>query len=527
MLPVSALFYVLCGCGAGRIPASEETLIETVLSGTPYEGAEDAEAEIFFEVPENIPGILIDRTGYACESSKQVIFTGEGVAESFQVVNAATGEVAYTGEIRQRRAQSTAGEAVWRGDFTELETPGDYYITTEGLGRSYTFSIRGDLYEEQLSTALAALHLMRCGDMAAAACHRSETALEVGDAVVDVSGGWHTDGSYNKDTLCGAGMIQNLLMAYECESSVFTDAAGLAQSGNGIPDLLDEIRYETDWLLKMQDESGAVSAGVFMTGVTDYSDPSVDQAVAQIGEMSDEATVLFACALSHFGAIYRAYDADYADRCLYRAEQAYQYLEGRRESGSLTLGNEAWYMVNAELFKTTAKEEYHDEILHLLGDSMFPLESSGRIGGINPVFFGDYAYLTTGRYADREICGRIMDQIMSVVRDIADSSSADPYLVDAPGEGMQRNVTILQRMQLLTYVNCFITNREYRTVIQEHMHYLGGRNAGSEIYVTDYGVRTGEPSEEYYILADDRELYYDSVRIMILSSIDNRYIQVE
>jgi len=518
---------MLTGCGLRKSPVAEETLIETVLSGTPYEEGAETETVIDFPVPDNIPGILIDRTGYECESSKQVIFTGDGVGDSFSVVNADSGAVVYSGEIRQRSAANAAAPAVWRGDFSEFETPGDYYITTEGLGRSYTFTIRNDHYALQLADSLKALHSMRCGDPSVGACHTGESAVALADSVVDVSGGWHTDGRYDKDTLTGAGMVQNLLMAYECEPAAFTDGMGLPQSGNGIPDLLDEIRYETDWLLKMQDESGAVSSGVSTSEVTDYSDPVADRAQMQIGGVAEEPTLLFACALAHFGAIYRNYDADYADRCLFSAEQAYQYLKEIRDGDEAAIGNEAWFMVNAELFKTTAKDEYHDEILEILKSGVLPLESSGRIGGINPVFFGDYAYLTTGRYADREICGKIMHQIMTTVRDITDASASDPYLIDAPGTGIVRNETILQRMLLLTYVNCFITNREYRTVIQEHMHYLGGRNERSEIYLTDYGVRTKEADAEYYCVADDKELYYTSVRMVILSSIDNRYIQVE
>ena len=76
-------------------------------------------------------------------------------------------------------------------------------------------------------------------------------------AVRDVSQGWYDAGDYGKYTPFAAGPIVDLLDAYGSFPFVFGDDTNIPESGNGRPDLLDEVKWELDWLLKMQDaESG-------------------------------------------------------------------------------------------------------------------------------------------------------------------------------------------------------------------------------------------------------------------------------
>ena len=81
------------------------------------------------------------------------------------------------------------------------------------------------------------------------------------DVAKDVSGGWHDAGDYGRYVVPGAKAVQDLLLTYEdSEYAAKDDAIGIPESGNGVPDVLDEVRYELDWMLKMQDET---SGGVY------------------------------------------------------------------------------------------------------------------------------------------------------------------------------------------------------------------------------------------------------------------------
>ena len=70
----------------------------------------------------------------------------------------------------------------------------------------------------------------------------------------DVSGGWHDAGDYGRYVVAGAKTVQDLMLAYE-DYGIANDDMNIPESGNGVPDILDEARYELDWMLKMQEPS--------------------------------------------------------------------------------------------------------------------------------------------------------------------------------------------------------------------------------------------------------------------------------
>lgn len=57
----------------------------------------------------------------------------------------------------------------------------------------------------------------------------------------------------------GAKSVADLLIAYDANPELFSDSIGIPESGNGVPDVADEVRYELEWMLKMQDsQTGGV-----------------------------------------------------------------------------------------------------------------------------------------------------------------------------------------------------------------------------------------------------------------------------
>ncbi|MBN2442151.1 MAG: glycoside hydrolase family 9 protein, partial [Spirochaetales bacterium] len=74
----------------------------------------------------------------------------------------------------------------------------------------------------------------------------------------DFSGGWYNAGDYGKWTHCSSVVVANLLWLYILNPFVRTDDLGIPESGNNIPDLLDEARWGLTWLLKMQNADGSV-----------------------------------------------------------------------------------------------------------------------------------------------------------------------------------------------------------------------------------------------------------------------------
>ena len=205
------------------------------------------------------PSIITDQVGYQPEETKTAVFRDVTNETSFSVVNQDSGKVVYTGELSASKFNSMANETDWTGDFSAITEPGTYYITCGGLDQSYSFTISEDVYDGLLDDTVRMLYLQRCGTeieddtFSHAACHNTLATVYHTSDKIDVSGGWHDAGDYGRYVVPGAKSVADLLIAYGQNPGMFSDSIGIPESGNGVPDVLDEARYELEWMLKMQD----------------------------------------------------------------------------------------------------------------------------------------------------------------------------------------------------------------------------------------------------------------------------------
>ena len=194
------------------------------------------------------------------------------------------------------------------------------------------FEIGQEPYEALFSKVFRQYYFNRCGltlstelagEAAHNACHLREAQMKE-EAMIkqDVSGGWHVDEIGSRDVAKGCQAVNSLLLAYELYPEAIGDDMGIPESGNNVPDVLDEVKYEIDWLLKMQDaKSGAVYASV----------SSVDSKAAgyilYIDGITMDATIRFAATMAKFSYLYQSYDREFATLCLQAADRAYRYVE--------------------------------------------------------------------------------------------------------------------------------------------------------------------------------------------------------
>lgn len=230
--------------------------------------------------------IKIDHFGYRTTDQKIAYFTANP-GSSAGVYNAATNALVYSNvTITSKGADQTSpvisGDTLWWVDFSSFTTPGQYYIMSTGLNeQSYNFQISDCIYQAPMTATLKALYYQRCGTDKPAqyaganwadadACHTGDAqcspapdcTFPVNYGTLDLSGGWHDAGDYNKyigSSPCdgwggdSGSTLHYLLTAYEWNPGLFPDSqTNIPESGNGIPDILDECKWELDWYLKMQ-----------------------------------------------------------------------------------------------------------------------------------------------------------------------------------------------------------------------------------------------------------------------------------
>ncbi|HSY61606.1 MAG TPA: glycoside hydrolase family 9 protein, partial [Cytophaga sp.] len=118
----------------------------------------------------------------------------------------------------------------------------------------------------------------------------------------DLHGGWYDAGDLNKYTPWTASYVIILLTAYQENPSVFTDDFNIPESGNGVPDILDEVKWGLDHLLRMQQSNGSCLS---VLGSAGGSPPSTATGQSMYGPATTHATLKCAEAFALASKIYK------------------------------------------------------------------------------------------------------------------------------------------------------------------------------------------------------------------------------
>ncbi len=481
---MSALLVVsLTGCSMSDIPwwpsaasqpaagSADENQI-TSLGLTP---------DLDYERPVIEAHIEVDQLGYLPNSPKLAIFRGEELDSHFNIVSAETGDVVYTGDIRSK-TEAGSGETFYFGDFSDLTTEGTYYVQTDVIGYSYLFAIKEDLYEDMLDVALKQYYLNRCGtslaskyagDSAHSACHTDPVTLQQDAAVsLDVTGGWHVNQAGDRDVVSGCNTIETLLIAYEYNTDAFADDSDIPESGDGVPDILNEIRVETDWLLRMQDPStGGVYEGIVSTDQgKGYDNP------CRVLPIDMDATLSFASALGYFSYLYQTVDTAYATVCLQAADRAMKYAAKFPDK----IDSDAYFKAASMLYRATGYYSYRTIVEnYCAGRTDYNMSD-------NVVFTGVVTYLATKQKTNSDICNAMMASLRSYAEKMA-SERRDALFLMGEQAGTVENSTLLSEIARLTVANYIVSSNEYENVMERYLHYFLGCNPYNICYVGQYG----------------------------------------
>jgi len=272
--------------------------------------------------------IHVDQFGYLPHARKVAVLAdpqdGFNAADNYEpgamleLRNIHTGEAIFSASPKAWKGGAVhpqSGDRVWWFDFSPVNLPGEYAIHDPERGRvSDPFSISPHVYDGVLKEALRTFYYQRfniektppyAGAVWAdgAAFPQDEQARWISDpgnplTERDLRGGWFDAGDYNKYTPWTARVIQMLLLAYKENPSIWTDAAGLPESGNGVPDVLDELLWGLDWMVKMQEPDGSLLTKNGQQGFGAVSPPSSDTSPRFYGAASTYATLSGAAAFA-------------------------------------------------------------------------------------------------------------------------------------------------------------------------------------------------------------------------------------
>lgn len=357
------------------------------------------------------PHLRVDQFGYRPNARKVAVlrraeqgfdapqsYTPGAVVEVRQV---GSNSVVWSGSPIAWQGGAThaeSGDRAWLVDFSALRAPGDYYLHDVANNRSSVeFCIARDVYRGALRAALRVYFYQRSGFAKAvpfAEAAWADSASHLGTeqdldcrSVLnptpatsrDLSGGWYDAGDYNKYVNFADDALHPLLDAFLDAPAYWPDDYGIPESGNGIPDLLDEVRWELDWLLRMQNPDGSLLHKVSVTDFSASSPPSTDTAPRRYAPATASATASGAAVFAHAAIAFGT-----------RPEPAMQAYAAQLDLAALA----AWNWLNAN--PTAIPSNYNNQ-----GFANVAAEDSAYQQGLNRLSAAAWRFVRTGDAAMR------------------------------------------------------------------------------------------------------------------------------
>lgn len=536
--------------------------------------------------------ILVNQLGYVKGLNKKatmVVEKGDTTPKEFKVVDS-KGKTVFTGKSTPKaELDEASGDYVHILDFSDLNTVGTGYHIECGTAKSYDFAVgeatkggTNSIYSGLLRDSLNYFYLNRSGipieEEYITSGDKSMLSRGAGHATVDksayiqdkwidiyesaaqaktgktmdVTGGWYDAGDYGKYVVNGGISVWTLQNLYERNSingtnkNKFADGTmSIPENSNKYPDLLDEARYEMDFILKMQRDDGMVyhkAQDQKWTGLavrpddeTMYTDDG--GYVRIVKPVSTAATLNLAATAAQAARLWKGIDDDYSAKCLAAAEKAYKAakanpalfapMEQAKGAGAYgdTYVDDDFYWAACELFATTGDKSYYTDLSGYKNandktgaDKAFSMTTNltggENTGSVTSFTWGSTAglgSLTLALHKDKLDAGdakTLTDAITKAADNYIAIENEEGYgipyqgndftdEVNCPGEKFHgyewgSNSMVVNNAIVMAYAADLNPDNadKYANGVVSAMDYLLGRNAGEYSYVTGYGAHT-------------------------------------
>lgn len=495
----------------------------TVDAGAPVDEAiEEQDASVNVRKPSD--AIKVCQVGYLVDETKIAVLTAEPKGR-IAVRKSGNHEIVASLSAAKASFDPDTGDMVRWVDLTEVTDPGSYYLDVEGIGSSFDFSVGNDIFNRPLQMSMLFYTGQRCGTevkLDGQFAHFHHARCHTADAVFDPStgrtgkrsmnGGWHDAGDFGRYMINSGISMGTLLWAYELNAEKLRKFALMIPESNGpLPHMLAEIRWNLEWMLKMQDESGGVwhkeTTAKFPGSILPESDnaPMLIVGSGKSPYLTTQSTGDLVAVAAIAARVYRQFDPDLADRCLSAAERGWVWLESTPDSHFYANPNgietgayedddasDERLWAATELFRTTGKAPYHDYFLNNYRRFQ-PMFNPGFPHEWKKVHaLGLYGYALENRQpVDPKVQQEIRREALNAADEIASRISRNGYRVPLTTDNYiwGSNALVGNYGMMLRLANRISPKPEYANAAQDTLHYLLGRNTFNTSYVTQVGSR--------------------------------------
>ncbi|MEU3287302.1 glycoside hydrolase family 9 protein [Streptomyces longwoodensis] len=483
--------------------------------------------------PDTGPRVRVNQVAYLPAGPKNATLVTDATTRLPWQLKDAKGTTVARGLTVPRGVDASSGQNVHSIDFGSYRGRGTGYTLVADGETSHPFDVDAAAYRRLRLDSVKYYYTQRSGiairddlrpGYGRAAGHLN-VAPNQGDANVpcqpgvcdytlDVTGGWYDAGDHGKYVVNGGIATWELLSTYERSLRARTGhpaalgdgTLALPESGNKVPDVLDEARWELEFLLKMQVPAGQPLAGMAHHKVHDEQWtglpllPGQDPQKRELHPPTTAATLNLAATAAQAARLYRPYDKAFAARALTAARTAWQaalahpdlYADPNDGTGGGAYNDDdvtdEFYWATAELYLTTGERQFADHVL----DS--PVHTADVFG---PTGFDWGHTAAAGRLDLALVPSRLpgRDQVRRSVVKAADTYlatlTAHPYGMPYAPAGNRydwgSSHQVLNNAVVIATAYDLTGARKYRDGALQGMDYVLGRNALNISYVTGYG----------------------------------------
>ena len=420
-----------------------------------------------------------------------------------------------SGDILRSFVPVIAGTDPASGDDVALLSLGTLPVgeyTLESGPHRRAFAVRPAAWNAVTHALIKGLYYQRCGcdlDPAFAgpyahpACHTAPVQeWEDRSVIRRIPGGWHDAGDYGKYVAPGAVTVAHLLYAWKLFPRGCSDNLDIPETGNGLPDILNEAAYELEWILRMQRPDGAFFHKLTKAHFAPFIMPQEDLEPEYLMPVCFCATADACACLALASRVYRAFDGAFADRMLLSARRAWSWLqehpdfvpfmnpEGVRTGwygGRSDTSNRFW--AACELYAAAGDESCRAEAERLFASGLsltqFGWMEVGGLGALCCLF-------DLGEPAGDVLYHQLRETFLRQSGEALSLSQASGYGTSLPPDKYIWG-SILQVMShaMAMILNSLLTGRQdMRDAALLQWHYALGLNALDLCFVTGFGEKS-------------------------------------
>lgn len=477
--------------------------------------------------------IMMNQVGYAPSSTKIALVTNVN-STHFEVIDITQNKSVLKKRLGPSKLWQDSGLDVQIADFSELNTSGTFLIRVDGIDDSITFEITSNPYKPIHDAALKAYYFNRAsaalpvefaGPWSRQAAH-PDTNVKVHTSaatqqrpegyIISSPKGWYDAGDYNKYIVNSGISTYTLLSAYADFPAFYQQHFGqIPESSNDIPDILDEIKWNLDWMLTMQDPNdGGIYHKLTTLRFEGKKMPHNANAQRYVVKKSTSAALNFAAVMAYASKIYSdipQYTA-FSEQAKFAALDAWKWAlqnpgvtyknpedvkTGQYDDEFL---NDEFKWAAAELFLLTQEESY----LRRFEQSKSPLNVPSWS---NSSALAHISLLNHGKdQLPSELYQQLKVEFIAFADTIVEQHKDSPaqvamttpdYVWGSNGVAMNKSMVLLHAAKYAKDATA------YRTAASGLLDYVLGRNPTGYSYVTGFGHKSPMDIHHRQSYADD------------------------